>query len=234
MANIKISGFVVENIHYNENSEILHLFTSNGLVSVMCKGARRYNSHKLSVCIPLTKVECIVTNTKVPNLVDYSIINNYDDIKNDLKKNLWFSFLFNFVNNLPPNSYYSNIYRLLNRILDLDSLYDPSLLVSIFLIKLLKAYGVEPNFKTCVVCNSYNIEFFTVSLGGASCRLHTALDSKPYVDYEMFRELYYLDIYNNNLDNYKYIDSKKLFNMVKSYYEYHVDMNMKMANTLIF
>lgn len=234
MANIIVRGFVVENIHYNETSEIIHLFTPSGLISIMCKGARRYKSHKLAISIPLTKVECIVTDTKVPNLVDYSILNNYDDIKNNLKKNLWYSFLFNFVNNIPPNSYFSNIYKLLDRILELEKYYEPSLLVSVFLIKLLKAYGVEPNFKTCVVCGSTKPEFFTTSIGGLSCKLHTAFDSKPIKDYELMKELYYLDIYNNNLDKYKDIDIKALFAQVKLYYEYHVEMNLKMVNTLIF
>ncbi len=234
MANIKLEGIIAHNIHYNETSEIVHLFTSFGLVSIMCKGARRYKSHKLSFCIPLTKVECIVTDTKVPNLVDYSVIENYDDIKNDLKKNLWFNFLLNFVNNIPPNSYYSNIYKLLNRVLELSNDYDPSLLVSTFLIKILKAYGVEPNFKTCVVCNKDNPKFFTISLGGASCEFHTSVDSRSFEEFNIFKELYYLDIYNNNLDKYLNIDYKDLFDKVKSYYEYHVDMNLKMVNTLIF
>lgn len=234
MQNVKTEGFVVGTVHYNETSEIVHLLTKNGLYSIMCVGARRYKSGKLSFCVPLTKVSCIVQDSSVPRLVDYTVINNYDYIKNDLKKNLWFSFLFEFLNNIPPNSYYKNIYRLTDKILEYGASYNHVLLVSIFLIKMLKVYGVEPSFNTCVVCNSKDVTFFSNSLGGASCKYHTAIDSKPFSEYDIIKELYYLDIYNNNLDKYETLDYKALFEKVKSYYEYHVDINLKMVNTLLF
>lgn len=234
MQNIKLSGLVIRVIHYQETSEIVHLLTQNGTISIMCKGARKLKSRKLSFCIPLTLVDCIITDSTTPNLVDYTIVNNLDYIKEDLVKNLWFNFFLEILNNIPPNTYYKNIYNLILRLLDLAKFYNPILLVTIGLIKLLKIYGVEPNFKSCVVCNSQNIQFFSISCGGCQCINHTSTDSENLANYDIIKELYYLDIYNNNLDKYINLDYKKIFDMVKKYYEYHVDINLRHSNSLIF
>ncbi|MCR5787225.1 MAG: DNA repair protein RecO, partial [Acholeplasmatales bacterium] len=218
------TGIVIRTIHFNESSEIVHVLTNQGIISVMVKGARRYKSHKLSFCIPMTKVSFKVTSSKISSLIDYTILNDYSIIKEDLKKNLWFSYILEIVNKLPDNSYYRNIYNLIDKIFELGSFNNPMLLIMIAQTKLLKIYGVEPELKKCVICGKPNLDFFSISNGGFVCNNCSANDktnAKPYLD---IRTLYYFDIYNGNLNDLSNIDLKDVFLNLKAYYDYYVDI----------
>lgn len=226
-------GLVIRTIHFNEASEIVHIFTEKGILSVLVKGARRYNSHRLSFCIPLTKVSFKVTSSKIPTLIDYSIIDSYSNIKDDLKKNLWFSYLLEILNKLPNDTYYSNIYKMIDKLLSNASKIEAIKLVMIAQIKLLKAYGVEPEFKKCVLCSNPSYDFFSISSGGFICSKHNPLDKENKDVYENIKRLYYFNLNTfliDTLDDINFID---VFNAVNKYYSYYVDIKLHSLSSLI-
>jgi DNA repair protein RecO (recombination protein O) len=233
MDNISVEGLVIRTIHYNESSEIVHLLTKGGIISVMCKGARRYKSHKLSFCIPLTRVNAIITDSKVPTLIDYSIIDSYDYIKDDLKANLWFSYLLEILNKLQENNYFSHIYKMLIRCLELAYENDAMKLVLTCQVKLLKAFGVEPELKYCVKCHKNDIKFFSIKEGGFLCEDENASDRVDYKLYLPIKKIYYFDIYNEDFKELNNIDFKDVFSKITAYYQYHIDIEIHSLSSLI-
>lgn len=234
MENISIEGIVIRVIHYNESSEIVHLYTEYGNISVIAKGARKFKSNKLSFCQPLTKVKFIATNSSLPSLIDYSVVDNYNYIKDDLKSNLWFQYLIEIINKLPEKTYYKQIYHMLDKIFSLAKTNNSMLLTMICQTKLLKAFGVEPNFKECMICAKKELDFFSLKNGGFICKDHKGVeveDAKPFL---MLKELYYFDIYNPDFTKLKDIDLKEVFIAITKYYEYHVEIKLHSLSTLIF
>lgn len=233
MENIELEGIVIRVIHYNDSSEIVHLYTKYGNISVLAKGARKFKTNRLSFCQPLTKVKFIATNSSLPTLIDYSLINNYDLIKDDLKSNLWFQYLLEIINKLPEKTYSENIYHMLDSILNLANNKNSMILVLCAQTKLLKAYGVEPNFNNCCICNSPNIKFFSLSKGGFICANHneTGSDIRPYL---MLKKLYYFNLYNEDLSLLDDIDLRETFIALNEYYAYHVEIKLHSLSTLIF
>lgn len=230
--NLKVCGIILKTLDYKETSQIVYLYTEKGVISILVRGAKKYKSNKLSLTIPLTLVECIITDSKLPSLIDYTVLESYDYIKDDLKKNLWAQFLLEIISKVNDNFYSKNIYNLLLRTFKLANVCDIESLVIINMIKLLKAFGVEPNFKSCVFCESNNIEFFSIKNGGTLCTKHKTSDAKKIEEFKLFKELYYFDLYNNS--NIILFDNSKLFTQVLLYYETHVDIKLKLLNTLIF
>ena len=233
MDNLSLEGIVIRTIHYNESSEIVHLYTKHGNISVMAKGARKYKSHKLAFCQPLTKVKVIISNSSLPTLIDYSIVDNYDSIKEDLKKNLWCQYLLEIINKLPDKTYFEQIYHMLDSALDKIKDYDPMLIVLICQTKLLKAYGVEPNWNECSICQGKNIKFFSISSGGFICDKHNVSDKedlKPYLD---LKRMYYFNLYEDDLNKLSDVDLSKVFMTLTKYYEYHVEIKLHSLSTLI-
>lgn len=228
-----IEGLVIRTIHFNESSEIVHLLTSYGVISVMCKGARKYKSHKLAFCIPLTRVKAIISDSKIPSLVDYTIIDSFDYVKEDLKSNLWFGYLLEIINKLPDNIYYKNIYNLLIKALELARVNKAMHLVLVVQTKLLKVFGVEPEFKKCVVCGNPETKFFSISSGGFLCMNHKTKDSEEINKYLELKRVYYFDLYNDDFSKLNDIDFVELFRTITSYYQYHIEINLHSLSSLI-
>lgn len=228
----KIEGVVLKTLSFKETSQIVYLFTRDGIKAVVVKGAKNYKSAKLSFCIPLTKVEAITTVSDFPTLVDYTIIEDYAYLKNDLKKSLWSQFLLGIVSNILETDYSENIFNMLNRTFFLAKNNDISALVLINMVKLLKAFGVEPNFNNCVICANKDISFFSIKDGGALCINHKSDNTYDKDTLNILKEMYYINLNNN--EYIKEYDVKKISKVVFEYYSWHVYIKLKHIDSLIF
>lgn len=228
----KIEGIVLKTLSFKETSQIVYLFTSDGIKAVVVKGAKNYKSAKLSFCISLTKVTAITTVSEFPTLVDYTIIDDYAYLKSDLKKSLWSQFLLGIVSNILETDYSENIYNMLNRTFFLAKNNDIRTLVLINMIKLLKAFGVEPNFNSCVICSDKDVSFFSIKEGGALCTSHKSDDAYDNDTLNVLKEMYYINL--NNVEYVEEYDVKKISKIVFDYYSWHVHIKLKHIDSLIF
>lgn len=234
MDNINICGIVINSIDYKESSKIVYLYTKKGRISVKVLGAKSQKKGFLSFIMPLTLLNAYITNKEFPTLVEYNIINSYKDIKDDLKKELAFSYILEILNKIPYDSPHEKIYNLLINLFDLSEYYDAMLLCLIFKIKMLYTFGVNPNFKECSMCGSKDVYYFSVSLGGAVCKKcsHIGLYDKSILD--ILKYIYYMDLSKESLDKLKEINVKEIFDIVTKYYKEHVNISLKGYKSLIF
>ncbi len=227
-----IEGIVLKSLSFKESSEIVYLYTKEGIKSVIVKGAKRFKSNKRTFCTPLTRVNAITNNSEFPTLIDYSILDDYLVLKNDLKKSLWSQYLLGILSKIEEISFNEQVYNMLVKALELAKTKDIEILVLTVLIKLTKAYGINPNLKTCIICGSIETKFFSISDGGALCDNHNSQDIYDKAMLNIIKELYYIDI--NDLDNINYTNIEELYDCIIKYYEWHLNIKLNQKDSLFF
>jgi len=227
-----IEGIVLKTLAFKETSLIVYLYTKEGIKSIIVKGAKKYKERKLMFCTPLTRVKAITNKSEFPTLIDYSILDDYLILKRDLKKSLWSQYLLSILSKIEDISFNEQVYNLLINTFELAKTCDIEILILTVLIKLTKAYGINPVLKTCVICNSNKIEFFSISEGGALCLEHKSSDAYDTDILKTLKELYYINICD--LDNSSYKNLKELYDCIIKYYEWHLNIKLDQKDTLFF
>lgn len=233
METIKVKGIVLGSIDYKETSKIVYLFTDVGKISVKALGSKKVKKGLLPFITTMNYVEAIITDSEFPSLIDYSIIDTYSYIKDNLNSELWFSFILEIVSKLPSDIEYSRVYDFLLRILELGKDNNPMLLTIIFMTKILYSFGVNPILKKCIICGS-EPSYFSIKNGGALCNIHNISGTydKKILDY--ITRIYYFNIYEEDLNTLNDVDLYEIFKVIINYYENHVNIYLKGLNSLIF
>lgn len=234
MQTIEIEGIVIGSIAYKETSKIVYLYTEHGRISVRALGSLRQKKGMLPLVTTMNRLECIMTDREFPNAIDYTLIDSYDVIKSDLKRNLWASFMLEIVSKLTEDSPHDRIYPMLKRSLELLKDNDPLSVGVMFQLKMLYGFGVAPSLRKCVKCGSMDVVSFSIKSGGALCQNHNEAGSYDKNELEEIRRVYLFDIYNGSMDDISDIDFLKLFRLVNIYYENHIHINLKALSSLIF
>ncbi len=233
MDNLEVEGFVLSQIDFKEKSKIVYLYTKNGKISFKALASSNPKKGMLPLITSMNKVNVILSNKEFPTSIDYTLINSYQDIKDDLKKSLWYSFILEIISKLPIDSPHERVYSLLDEIFNLRNKYDGLLLTTVFMVKMTYAFGVSPVFKRCVICNEKNPEYFSIKDGGALCYKHNHKDTLKGDILKILENIYYIDIYKEDLDSLKGYDMIKVFQIINMYYNDHVNIYLKGLNSLI-
>lgn len=235
MTNIKTKGIILGSIDYSENSKIVYVFTPFGRLSVMARGAKKLRSKFNGFAQTLNYVEMIITNSSFPSIIDYSIIEEYKEVKKDLKKVLWMSLNLELMNKLPNDIPHERCLNFLLRILRrANEAVNVILLTDIFFLKMLKVFGVEPNFRQCVVCGSnHHLVEFSVEQGGALCITHS---KNPHDEKTLkcLEKLYYFDDKIGDFSSLEEIDFHSIFHSIRKYYVDHVNIKLIGFDSLLF
>lgn len=231
MNTIKVKGIVIRSLDYKETSKIVYCFTPLGRLSVRALGSKKFKNKNFNFQEILNYVEMELTDQEFPSLINYNLISDFREIKDDLKSFLWIGYLCEFLNKIPSDSHGERIFNyLLKGISKIKCDKDAMAFAVITQLKFTSLFGIAPNFKSCVICQN-TPSFVSVKHGGAVCDLH-----KTNNDYNLnnLSYLYNLDINSDDLYN---IDLDKIiecFKFVSEFYKYHLDMEFKSQSSLIF
>ncbi len=235
MENIKIKGIVIGSIDYKETSKIVYLYTKLGKISVKALGSKTKKSKTLSFTTTLNTVECIITNSEFPTLIDYTVIDQNRYIKEELKTNLWMSYILEIVNKFPSDANHERCFDFLLRTIDhANNKINPMLLAILFQLKVLSVFGVAPVLKRCVKCGNIETIGLNINDGGAvciNCKTSKTLDKEIL---EKIKELYYFDDKENNFDKFENYNLIEIFNIINTYYDTHSNIYLKGLNSLVF
>ena len=82
----EVEGIIVREIPYGETSKIIHVYTIEGIISIMCKGAKSLKSPFRATTLKFTygKFNIYYKENKLSNLSSVDIINPLSKIKNDI------------------------------------------------------------------------------------------------------------------------------------------------------
>lgn len=222
MKTIKTKGIVIRSLDYKDTSKIVYVLSSQGMLSIRALGAKNYRNKNYNFSEPLTYVEFEITDTSFPSLVEYSVIDNFSDIKANIKKIMIYGYFLEFLTKLPSDMPFLKTFDYTLKTIKLGRLYEPLLLVLMYQVKVLGLFGIKPSFLTCSYCHKKPT--FIALNGSVLCEEH--YQNGSYLLKDILR-LFYFDLKKDNFESINDVDLKLILDFVTNYYSYHADLKLK-------
>ena len=215
----KVIGIVLSDTNYSESSKILNVLTKeHGKIGIISKGCRNLKSSLRSVSSKLTYGYFNIYYKKegLSVLISVDIINDFSNIKQDLFKIGYATFLSDLTNQVLKETSSNEIFDLfINGLIKINDDFDPMIIANIIELKYLNYLGVMPILDCCSVCGS-NKKIVTVSSfsGGYLCvncyKNEYIVDEKTvkllrmfnYVDISKIKELNILPKNKNEINRF--------------------------------
>lgn len=229
---IEVEGIVVSNTPYKENSKIINIFTSEyGIIGCISKGCK---SLKSKLRLPSEKFAYGVFHLYykekgLSTLIDGDIKNYFFNIKNDIVKISYLSYLTELAVHTYKESENNEVYNLLiSSILKIEDNLNPRIITNILEIQYLNYLGINLNLDECVSCGSSKVVTLSMNKGGyvcLNCRENEELIDEKVL--KLLRLYQYVDISKiSNLD----IDennSKIINKLIDEYYDLYSGLRTK-------
>ena len=215
----KVIGIVLSDTNYSESSKILNVLTKeHGKIGIISKGCRNLKSSLRSVSSKLTYgyFNIYYKQEGLSVLISVDIINDFSNIKQDLFKICYATFLSDLTNQVLKETSSNEIFDLfINGLIKINDDFDPMIITNIIELKYLNYLGVMPILDCCSVCGS-NKKIVTVSSfsGGYLCvncyKNEYIVDEKTvkllrmfsYVDISKIKELNILPKNKNEINKF--------------------------------
>lgn len=196
----KLEGIVIGEKDYGETSKILQVFTKKyGIIGVISKGCKSLKSELRSVSSKLSYgyFNVYYKENKLSTLTSVDIINSFNNIKQDIIKISYASFITDLTEQVFKQNSDTEIYDLyINSLIKINDGFDSVSITNILELKYLEYLGVMPIIDSCSICGkTSNIVTLSCDKGGyvcASCRTSEKLVSPKTI--KMIRMYYYVDI----------------------------------------
>ncbi len=228
----KIEGIVIKETDYKESSKIINIFTSDGIISVLCKGAKRIKSPHLSTTSKLTYAIFHLNYREqgLSTLIESDVINSLRNIKKDIAKISYASFLTDLTYQVYKHENNNFLYELYkNSIIKINEGYDPLVITNILELKYLDYLGIRPVISKCAVCGREN-NIITISSykGGyicSSCRTNEPIVSLKSL--KLIRMFYYVDISKISKIDISDKVKKEINAFIDEYYDRYAGLYLK-------
>ena len=228
----KVKGIIISEKPYKESSKLLNMITEDyGVISVIAKGSKRLKSNLRSITSKLTYAEFQINykEGKLSTLICADIINPLFNIKKDLLKISYASYLLDLTSQVLKENNNKNIYNILvSSLLKIEDDFDPEVITNILELKYLSYLGISPNFDTCSICGKSKILTISVEKGGFICTdHHTNERIVSNKTLQIIRMLYYSDIDKITKLEVSEPVKKEIDEFIDEYYESYTGLFMK-------
>ncbi len=186
----EVEGLIFKRERYKEADLLVKILTKQeGIITLVVRGALRPKS-RLSTSVMNFSYGSYVIYTRgkgLSNLRTYKKVKQFTHLYSDLRETAYASFILDlidhaFVEYQPVGKYYQLAFLALQKI---DAGFDPEMITQIVQMKLLAAYGVEPELRQCLICGKVEGIFdYSIKLGGIICsdhfnKVHARLHLRP-------------------------------------------------------
>lgn len=175
---VDVEGIIINTKNYGDTSRIIDIFTKEyGVIGVMAKGCKSMKSNLRSVTDKLTYAIFTIyyKKDKLSILSEASVINNFSNIKKDIEKISYASFLLDLTHQVYKQSEDNSLYDLLiSALKKINDNFNPLIVTNIIELKYLEYLGVMPTLDGCTICGSKNVVTLSSDKGGYICsKCHT-------------------------------------------------------------
>lgn len=228
----KVEGIIVSEVDYKESSKIVNIFTKeHGIIGALARGAKRLKSNLAGVTSKLTYGTFYINYKEkgLSILSEVDIINSFKNIKKDLERISYASYLTELVTQVYRHEQNSNIYELyINGLKKIEANLDPMVILNIIELKLLDNLGIRPIIDSCVNCCSTDVITISSYKGGFLCQ--KCLENDKIVHpktIKLIRMFYYVDI--SKIDKIEISDNIKneINEFVDDYYDRYSGLYLK-------
>ena len=228
----KVKGIIISESSYSETSKLLNIFTKEyGIIGVIAKGAKRLKSNLRSVTSKLTYVDFQINykEGKLSNLICADVINPFNEIKKDLLKISYASFLLELTSQVMKQTNSKDIFDLLEvTLIKIEEGYDAVTITNILELKYLDYLGIKPVLDSCAVCGSMKILTVSTNKGGFVCtNCHTNEKIVDKKTIQVLRMLYYVDISKISKINLTDTTKNEIDYFINEYYDKYTGLYLK-------
>lgn len=228
----KVKGIIISESNYSETSKLLNIFTKEyGIIGVIAKGAKRLKSNLRSVTSKLTYAEFQINykEGKLSNLICADVINPFVEIRKDLLKISYASFLLELTSQVMKQTSEKEIFDLLEAtLLKIEEGYDPVIITNILELKYLDYLGIKPELNSCAVCGSTKVLTVSTNKGGFVCNnCHTNEKIVDKKTIQILRMLYYVDISKISKISLNNNTKEEIDNFINEYYDKYTGLYLK-------
>ncbi len=233
MEKVKVKGIIIGDTNYSESSKILNILTSEyGIVGAISKGCRNYKSKLRSVSMKLTYGYFYINYKEegLSVLTEVDVIDDFKDIKTDLVKIGYSSYLIDLAKQVIKQNNNSDIFTILeSSLIKINEGFLPSIITNIAELKYLSYLGVAPILDRCSICGSdKNIVTVNSDSGGYVCNnCYTnqyICDSKTI---KLLRMFLYVDLAKIKELNIKDKNIKEINKFLEDYYIKYTGLYLK-------
>jgi len=232
-----IDGIVISEKPYSETSKLVRILTEEGTIDLLAKGARTLKS---DLRVSTTKMTYGIFHmhykeNKLSTLNSVDIIDNFKNIKKDINKISYASYIMELALDVIKQNINPNIFKILiSSLKKMDEGEDIELITNILEIKYLEYLGVMPVIDGCAVCGSKtSIATISSTRGGYIC--NNCLTNEKIVDkktIKLLRLLYYVNIDNIESINVNNKLKKELNDFIDEYYDFYTGLYLKSKSFL--
>lgn len=228
----RIEGIIIKDSAYSETSKLLTLITKeHGVINLLAKGAKTLKSPLRSTTTKLTHgyFNIIYKENKLSTLKEVDIIDYYKNIKKDINKISYATFILELVEQVTKQIYNEEVFNnLIYALKKIDENMNPLVITNILELKCLDYLGVMPILDCCSVCGNKNIITISADQGGYICKNcrkdETIVDERTI---KLLRMFYYVDINKiEKLEISKKI-SEEINYFLNAYYERYTGLYLK-------
>lgn len=171
---IDVEGIVLNTKSYSDTSKILDILTLEyGIIGVLAKGCKSLKSNLRSVTDKLTYATFTIyyKKDKLSILSEASVINNFSNIKKDIEKISYASYLLDLTNQIYKQCDDANIYKLLiSSLIKINDNFNPLIITNILELKYLPYLGVMLSLDGCSICGNKEVVTLSSDKGGYLCK----------------------------------------------------------------
>ena len=229
----KIEGIILSSQDYGETSKILNIITREyGVIGVIAKGCKTLKSPLRSCTDKLTYGYFYMhyKKDKLSILNNVDIINNFKEIKKDITKISYASYLLELTGQVIKHTNKEGVVDIfINALLKLNEGFDPLVIMNITELKYLDYLGVMPILDSCCKCGkTSNICTLSSYAGGYLCN-DCRVDEKIVSDktIKLIRMLYYVDISKISKVEVSKEAKYEINNFLDDYYDRYTGLYLK-------
>ena len=228
---ISIEGIVVNTLKYGENSKIINVLTKDkGIIGMSPKSKLRVISNNFIYA----NFHLYYKEGKLGTLISADVINYFINIKSDIVKFSYMSYLVDLAKNVYKENNSSDIYDILiNALLKIEDNLNPKIITNIVEIKYLTYLGVGLNLDGCSVCGLTSVVSMSYNKGGYVCINHVGKDKvMDDVTLKLFKAYYYIDISKISELNIKEKVVNEIDHFLNIYYKEYTGLYLKSKSFL--
>lgn len=230
---IEVTGFILSEIPYGDTSKIVNIFTKDGVIGCIAKGAKSLKSNLRVNTTKFTYGKFIINKKqdKLSLLTEAYSIDELVNIKANLLLITYLSYIVELTNQvIKQTNDYESLYNLfISVILKMNNNLNPKVLTNIYELKVLDYLGVGINFNSCNICGSTkSIITIDGDIGGYVCSNcytnETIYDNKTI---KMLRMYYLIDV--STISELKISDNviNNIDKFINIYYDRYTGLYLK-------
>lgn len=232
-----IEGIIIREKSYSETSKLITLITKeHGVINLLAKGSKTIKSPLRSTTTKLIHgtFNIIYKEGKLSTLKEVDIIEYYKNIKKDINKISYASYILELIEQVIKQTNNKEVYSILiSSLKKIEENYDPLVITNILELKCLNYLGVMPVLNCCSICGNEKIITISSDQGGYICKNcrkdETIVDEKTLKLIKMF---YYIDIEKISKININKKIKEEINFFISSYYEKYTGLYLKSKNII--